>query len=104
MGKHHNKSVVAPEVRSATRELAEQRIAEVAKIHNVEDHAPPSIPPEPRVRWIVPRGYGRPIAHAYLEGSSRTLCGGIPVNGAVTPPADELERCADCRARETSHE
>lgn len=73
---------------------AEQR-AELARIHgrNVAAEPPPRAP---RMRWIVPRAYGRPIAHAHLEGAARTMCLGVPAGGGVYPPAEDVPRCEEC--------
>jgi hypothetical protein len=78
----------------------EERLADVVQIHHVEEDVeepPSSVPPKPEIVWIVPRGYGRPTAHAMIgKGAKRTACGGIPTSGALYPAAPSLPRCTPC--------
>lgn len=69
---------------------------ELARIHAraPEPHVEPR---PPAVRWIVPRAYGIPTAHAYVSGAF-TMCRGFRADGGVYPAVPELGRCADCIA------
>lgn len=76
----------------------------VAEIRRRPDE-PSSSTPRREVRWIVPHVVGPAYAHAYLVGTTFTLCSAHHSEGAIYPPAPGVPKCGDCesalaRARE----
>lgn len=83
-----------PKVTAQGFEEEARKREELARIHA----RAPEIPVEPRrevVRWIVPRAYGIPTAHAWI-GGPHTMCRGFRADGGVYPAVPELGRCLAC--------
>lgn len=83
-----------PKVTAQGFEEDARKRAELARIH-ARAPEPPALPRREVVRWIVPRAYGIPTAHAYVSGP-HTMCRGFRADGAVYPAVPELGRCAAC--------
>lgn len=54
------------------------------------------VPPS-RLHWAASRGYGRPIAHAFVVGAPRSVCRTIVTNHGTREAEENLERCHECQ-------
>lgn len=56
---------------------------------------PPLVVPPRRLAWLVSRAQGRPLAHAFVIGSARTVCR-LADAIAGSASVDGFERCGEC--------
>lgn len=81
-----------------------------AMVPNEIPRPPPSPAPVPlvvppaRLSWAWSRGYGRPIAHAFVVGAPRSVCRHVLTSHGFVSETDGMERCHDCQRLVTAIE